>query len=364
MMKVLVVDDSVVFRTQISASLKEVEGLEVVGTAANGKIALQKLEQSSVDLVTLDMEMPELNGIETLKQIRAKKINVKVIMFSSQTARGAESALEALREGADDIVAKPSGDNLNFESAASAVKEALVPKIMQFTDPTLNKLKKNLNSEPAMQAPMQNEKTQVIKPARINLDRFNPSVLLIASSTGGPTALEYIFSRVKGPYKIPVLIVQHMPPIFTDILSKRLSDLSGVDFHEARSGEPIRANQVYVAPGDFHLAVQNQNDENFCLLHQQSMRNSVRPAADYLFETAAKVYGSRALGVVLTGMGADGLCGAQSVRASGGAIAIQNKESCVVFGMPGAIYADESYDGIGDLDYIVNLLKKVLGTGV
>jgi two-component system chemotaxis response regulator CheB len=361
-MKVLVVDDSVVFRTQITGALSTVPGLEIVGTAANGRIALQKIAQNPVDLITLDMEMPEMDGLETLRALRSQNKTIKVIVFSSQTIRGAEKALEALREGADDVVAKPSGDSLNFETAMEAVKSALLPKVIQFTDQRLLSLKENVSFKtPADHHPARIEpRTGHQSHPKKSLQSFFPKVLVIASSTGGPPALEHIFSRLPGPYHVPVLIAQHMPPVFTQILARRLCEVTGVPAKEAVDGEVIEKNHIYVAPGDYHLRVVSKDGQLRTSLSQDAHRNSVRPAADYLFETAAACYGSNCVGAVLTGMGEDGCDGAKRVKDSNGFVLIQNKESCTVFGMPGAVFESGSFDTMGDLDFIAEQFKMIL----
>jgi two-component system chemotaxis response regulator CheB len=365
-MKILIVDDSVVFRTQITNALKDIPGVEIVGTAANGKIALQKLNQMPVDLLTLDMEMPEMNGMETLKELRQTNKNVKVLIFSSQTVRGAEKALDALREGADDVIAKPEGDHLNFETALGAIKSSLVPKIIQFTDQRLQSISQGGMLRPTADLTPQrisNLNESQNPPAiylKRSIDSLSPQVLVIASSTGGPTALETIFAKIPGPYKIPVLITQHMPPVFTQILARRIGEITGVPAKEAEQGDFVNPNKIYVAPGDFHLKVQSTGDNVMVRITKEELRNSIRPAADYLFETAAKAYGSNCLGVVLTGMGEDGCDGAKAIKNSNGGIIIQNKASCTVFGMPGAVYESGAYDEMGDLDFIANKLRFIL----
>lgn len=361
-MKVLVVDDSVVFRSQITSALATVPGIEIVGTASNGRIALQRLEQQSIDLITLDMEMPEMDGMETLKALRAKNHQVKVIVFSSQTLRGAEKALDALHAGADDVVAKPSGDSLNFETALEAVKTSLLPKVIQFIDQRMNTSRaENPKNDPQTDLnSLQTEQKHHRAPAKLNLSSLAPQIIVIASSTGGPTALETIFAKIPGPYKVPILIAQHMPPVFTQILAKRLGDLTGVQAKEAINGEAIKSNNIYVAPGDFHLRVQRVNGYFFTHIAQDNQRNSVRPAADFLFESAAETYGGKVLGVVLTGMGDDGCDGAKAIKRMTGGIIIQNKESSTVFGMPGAIFEAGAFDEIGDLDYIAQRLALIL----
>ena len=348
MIRVLVVDDSVVFRTQITGAIGRNVDIEVVGTAATGAIALQKLAQLTVDVVTLDFEMPDMNGIEVLREIKKRGFPVHVIVFSSQTQRGAEAALDALREGADDVVAKPSGEGLTFETAGKAIEEALVPKILQFNSKA---------SIPITEAPK-----IAAKIAKRDLARFLPEAIVIGSSTGGPTALEKIFASLTGPITVPIFIAQHMPPVFTEILARRLGEISGIPSEEAKAGTIVEANHIYVAPGDYHLLLEASGKGTKIALNQMPQRNSVRPAVDYLFESAAQVYKQNCLGVVLTGMGEDGLAGAKALRALNAPIIIQDRESCVVFGMPGAIFAADDYDQMGDLNFITSLLKRLVKT--
>lgn len=360
-MKILIVDDSVVFRTQITNALAAVPGVEIVGTASNGRIALQRISQQPVELMTLDMEMPELDGMETLKILRAQNKDIKVIVFSSQTVRGAEKALEALRAGADDVVAKPSGDNLNFETALDAVKTALVPKVLQFMEKKTEAStpRESLSQKPTISEPIKPEGS-FNDQKKLDLRTTNPKAIVIASSTGGPTALEAIFSKIPGPYKIPVLIAQHMPPVFTQILAKRIGDLTGVPSREAVHGEAIQPNNIYFAPGDYHLRIQKMNSFYFTHLAKDDLRNSVRPSADYLFESAAETYQKNLLGVILTGMGEDGKDGAKAIKRAEGGILLQNKESCTVYGMPRAAFDAGAYDQTSDLDGIRDLLTHFL----
>jgi two-component system, chemotaxis family, protein-glutamate methylesterase/glutaminase len=198
------------------------------------------------------------------------------------------------------------------------------------------------------------------KHPKSKLDSFFPKAVVIASSTGGPTALEKIFTGLTGPFKCPVLIAQHMPPVFTQILAKRLSEICQTDVIEARGGEVIKPGVFLVAPGDFHLYINKKNDEIQSHIDQAPLRNSVRPAADHLFESSSQIWGAHLLGIVLTGMGEDGAIGAKMIREKSGRILIQNKESCVVFGMPGAVFANDDYDEMGDLTRIQQLLKGFL----
>lgn len=357
-MRILVVDDSIVFRSQIAKALADVPGVEVVGSASNGRIAIQKLEQGSIDLVTLDMEMPEMDGTDVLREIKRQGFSVRVIVFSGQTQQGAASALEALSLGAHDVVAKPVGSNVNFENAYLAIRSSLLPKIMQFM---AKEQGATVVTSPVL-SPERSSSPNVVEAnssIQRGINQFYPSLIVIGSSTGGPNALEKIFTSLNGELSIPIVIVQHMPPVFTQMLAKRLSDISGLSCHEAKNGEELLPNKVYVAPGDFHLVIEAKAGKHYLALNQLPQRNSVRPAVDFLFESAASLYGANCLGVVLTGMGEDGLVGARAIRKNGGRILIQNKESCIVFGMPGAIFENAQFDQIMPLDQIGSSLFRM-----
>jgi two-component system chemotaxis response regulator CheB len=359
--KILIVDDSVVFRSQIAAALASAPQIEVVGSAPNGSIALQRLKQLSVDLITLDMEMPEMDGIEVLKAIRQQNYKVRVIVFSAQTTRGAQKALEALEAGADDVVAKPSIGAANDGSSPSStpqdrIREVLVPKILQFLPPEQRNTGNQKLSEDLFWLAQRDPNSETFE--KLPLAGFHPSLIVIASSTGGPTALETLFAELPQSLEIPILIAQHMPPVFTRILAQRLGDLSKKECSEAKNGDIIKPGQIYIAPGDYHLHLGQSKNGIVLELDQGPQRNSVRPAADYLFESAAKICGANCLGIVLTGMGQDGLQGSLAIKRAGGRILIQDEKSCVVFGMPGAIYKANCYDDIGDLDFISKVLKN------
>jgi len=352
-MRVLIVDDSVVFRSQIKTALEGAASIEVVGAAHNGKIALQKLSQlSGVDLITLDMEMPEMSGLETIKEIKKLGYPVKIIIFSAQTTRGSEATLDALEAGADDFVAKPSGEGATFENASARIRDELLPKILQFKKTNV------LESKPVATIAPQKSFDTISHPKK-DLSNFIPAAILIGSSTGGPTALEHILSGLEGPLRIPIVITQHMPAMFTTSLAKRLKQVSNIECTEAIQGEELKPNHIYVAPGNYHLTFIKSGTEIKINLDQKPMRNSVRPSVDPMFESGADVFGSRTMAIVLTGMGEDGLIGAKAIKRSSGGILIQNKESCVVFGMPRAIYVEGLHDSIGDLNHIQSIIRKM-----
>jgi two-component system chemotaxis response regulator CheB len=342
--RVLIVDDSTIFRSQIRAALEGVAGVEVVGFAPNGRLALEQLKVREVDVVTLDLEMPELNGVETLKQMRELKMTARVIVFSSQSRSGAEATMTALGLGALDFVTKPiaqPGDN-----PADLIRSSLLPKIRQFMNVPTPTAAPVVRLEP--------------KPTRYPTlgpwDFWKPKLVVIASSTGGPNALDQIFNLLRPPLNVPILIAQHMPPLFTASLADRLAAASGLPVREAVHNQPLTPGTIAIAPGDYHLRLKRSDAGVQLLLDQGPQRNSVRPAADYLFETAAELFGPACLGIVLTGMGADGCDGAQAIKQNGGRVMIQNRESCVVFGMPGAVFDAQAYDRIGTLPEIAATL--------
>jgi len=357
-MRVLVVDDSVVFRSQIKSALEGVAGIEVIGSANNGRIALQKLAQSSVDLVTLDMEMPEMNGLETIKEIRKAKFPVKIIVFSSHTTRGSAAALDALAAGAQDFVAKPTGEDVSFENAAQKIREELVPKILQFATSQSGGIKPIANKPTStliLSSGSQAKKSFIKK----DIDTFHPSVIVIGSSTGGPPALEKILVGLSIPIRVPIVIAQHMPPVFTASLAARLQDSTGIKAAEAKDGEELLPNHIYVAPGNYHLSIVKRGTTNILKLDQNPQRNSVRPAVDVLFESAVEVFQHKVCAIVLTGMGEDGLIGSVAIKEKGGGVLIQDQASCVVFGMPGAVFNAGAYDYIGNLNDINALVKRL-----
>ncbi|SMF29388.1 chemotaxis-specific protein-glutamate methyltransferase CheB [Pseudobacteriovorax antillogorgiicola] len=367
-MKALVVDDSVVFRSQIKSALTSCEHFKDIDVAANGRIAINKLAKGAYDLIILDLEMPELNGIETLQEMKRLGLRSKVIVFSSLTARGADATLEALEHGACDFVTKPQNVQ-NFELALQHVKDQLIPKALQFTgrstntstgagvgvstgkiavgDTTIAPRKKIIDAPPP-------------KWKKYTLANFIPKVCVIGSSTGGPVALKELFSTIRGPLKTPVLIAQHMPPVFTRTLAKSIEDQTGIPAKEAKHFEPIE-NIIYVAPGDFHLSLKISNDRIYTALDKRDKRNSVRPAVDYLFESAAEVYGKGVLGMILTGMGGDGADGCCEIKNHNGCVVIQDEKSSVVWGMPGSVYRVGAYDAVQSIEECCHSIARLIG---
>ena len=353
-MRILVVDDSVVFRSQIKSALDAIEGIVVAQTAANGKIALDRLEQNTIDVVILDLEMPELDGISTLKEMRKRGFNQKVIVFASASKSAVDLVFSALEAGASDFISKPANSG-SFEEALEGIKSELLPKVLQFQKKDLEKEKLLLSQV----QPVSSEVVRKVVPKKINLSsdwnkmsQFKPRAIGIGASTGGPTALSAVFAKLKGhPLHLPIFITQHMPPMFTEHLAKSIESLSGHPTNEGKNGEIVKPGHIYVAPGDFHMSVIHTLDGSIQIrLDQGAKRNSVRPAVDNLFESLSHVYGHSCVAFVFTGMGEDGVVGAKSIKAASGSVIIQDEASCVVWGMPGAIYAANAFDVMGNLD--------------
>ena len=315
--KVLVVDDSIVVRRIVSDALAEDPRIEVVGVAQNGSIALHKVAALKPDLITMDIEMPVMDGIDAVAQLRARGDRTPIIMFSTLTSHGASATLDALAAGATDYVTKPT-HVADPAEAIGVIKDQLLPKIKGlFRAPTLR-------SESARLLPMRG-------PA------IAPKAVVVGSSTGGPEALSKMIAAFTHPLPVPMLIVQHMPPLFTAQLAARLDRSGPNKVIEAKGGEVLSPGTIYIAPGDFHLEVNDRAGRPQTMLHQGPQVNFCRPAVDVLFTSAAAVFGGSLLAVVLTGMGADGREGARAIVEAGGRVIAQDEATSVVWGMPGAV---------------------------
>jgi two-component system, chemotaxis family, protein-glutamate methylesterase/glutaminase len=320
--RVLVVDDSVVVRKLLCDALASSAEVQVAGTASNGAIALAKIPQLNPDVITLDIEMPGLNGIETLTEIRKLYPKLPVIMFSTLTEQGAAITLEALSRGASDYMTKPS----NSESLAGAMEQVrrdLLAKIIALA---------RRSARPVFAA---------FSPVRSNSDDRRIEILAIGTSTGGPNALAEVIPRLPKDFPIPIVIVQHMPPLFTRLLAERLNNQSKLQVGEAETGRPVEAGQVWIARGDYHMTIARKGAGIVLNLNQEPPENSCRPAVDVLFRSVAQTYGPNVLAVVMTGMGSDGARGAAHIHEAGGEILVQDEASSVVWGMPGAVVSAE-----------------------
>lgn len=344
--RVLVVDDSVVIRKVLCDTLSKDPDLEVAGSAGDGRIALAKISQLHPDLVTLDVEMPVMNGLETLAEVRKLYPKLPVIMFSTLTERGAAATLDALSLGASDYATKPSNSG-SPEVAVEFVRGQLIPKIKALCPAATTKLKTLPPPRPA--APARRRTQQPIE------------IVAIGTSTGGPNALAEVLPRIPADFPVPIVVVQHMPPIFTLLLAERLARQSKIPVAEGRAGADLASGEAWIAPGNFHMTVSRAGLHRRLGLDQEAPRHSCRPAVDVLFRSVAAVYRANALGVVMTGMGADGVQGAQQIREAGGEVIIQDESSSVVWGMPGLVYAAGQADGVYPLDQLASeITRRVL----
>lgn len=322
--RILVVDDSVLVRRMLSNVLSDDPELEVVGVAANGRIALAKIPQVNPDLIVLDVEMPEMDGLETLGAIRKTYPKLPVIMFSALTERGASITLDAIALGATDYVTKPANTS-SKEAALQYLRQQLIGKIKVFCRRGGDRPRTVRPPLPKVPA-----RGPVRGPERVD-------IVAIGVSTGGPNALASLLPALPANFPVPVAIVQHMPPLFTKRLAQRLSQTCQLQVAEGFDGAEIRAGQIWLAPGDFHMVVDREGKNVRIRTNKGQPENSCRPAVDVLFRSLANSYGAGTLAVVLTGMGQDGLAGCQCIREAGGQILVQDEASSVVWGMPGMV---------------------------
>ena len=344
-LKALVVDDSAVLRHLVVRTLEQDPWIDVVASAPNGVVALELIAKRKPDVISLDLEMPEMDGLETLRRIRRDFPHVRVVMFSSYTERGASATFEALSLGADDYVAKSGSDD-----STVSLRDSLLPKIKQFfrfPDEA---------SEVQTSPPAKPEKPfiagQPVKPLQV---ATRPKVILIGVSTGGPEALAAILPQIPKNFDLPILIVQHMPPLFTRFLSERLNEISKLPVREATHGENLDEPKILIAPGDFHMrfATSLRGTVPRIVLDQGPPENSCRPAVDVLFSSAAGTLGSAAFAIVLTGMGQDGLRGASALKTRGSSVIVQDEATSAVWGMPRAVYKAGLADMVLPLPNIV-----------
>ena len=329
--RVLVVDDSAAIRRIVSDAVSHDPDLELAGTAPNGKVAPEMLGRQKIDCITLDVEMPELDGLQTLKAIRQTQRTLPVIMFSALTERGARSTIEALTLGASDYLCKTGTDGAM--NAVERVRTELIPRVKALVAKTRSwqsPAPAAAGAGPAHAPAAPRVTLAAPRTGRIEL-------VAIGVSTGGPAALGELLPRLPANFPVPVLLVQHMPALFTRMLAERLASQSKVRVEEGRSGQAPEPGLVLIAPGDFHMVMGRELATPRLSLNQNPSENGCRPAVDPLFKSVAEIYGDRVLGVILTGMGADGLRGAEAIRSKGGRIWAQDEATSVVWGMAGAV---------------------------
>jgi two-component system, chemotaxis family, protein-glutamate methylesterase/glutaminase len=341
--RILIVDDSAVIRRMVSDLLAADSEIVVAGTAANGIEALAKIPEVEPDLVTLDIEMPEMDGLETLVEIRKLYAKLPVIMFSALTERGAAATLEALARGATDYVTKPSPSE-SVGRAHYRVGEELLRKIKAL----------------CVRSPELRVLPLPVPVLIAGLPQSRIDVVAIGTSTGGPNALSALIPLLPADFPVPIVIVQHMPAMFTRLLAERLNTVSRLDVREGKEAQRLQRGQIWIAPGDYHMTVVRKGMEFVLGINRAPAENSCRPAVDVLFRSAAQTYGASVLAVVLTGMGADGTRGSAFIHNAGGEVIVQDEASSVVWGMPGSVVGANLADRIFPLAGIAaELVRRV-----
>lgn len=400
--RVLVVDDSSVIRRLMTATLSEHPQIEIAGEAANGRLAVDLLEHTPVDVVLLDVEMPVMDGVSTVREIRGLGYHFPIIMFSTITERGARITFEALAAGATDYVAKPAHSQ-SIEQSRALVRSELIPRVLGLGGVMVAA---KTSIEPAQKQPDQpveelkvnppHRSTHELAPVatrppvtlRVPSPRVvpthpvsarsvpvrpavptpppsrergtKPKILIVGCSTGGPEALLQLMRQLPSSLAVPMMIVQHMPPVFTKLLAERLDTVSSLTVREANGGEMLVPGTVFIAPGDFHLEIELCGGSYQTRLTQAAPENFCRPSVDVLFRSVARHYGAAVLGVILTGMGHDGLQGARELAAAGGQIVVQDEATSVVWGMPGVVATAGLADDVVALSDLASVITTRL----
>lgn len=340
-LKALVVDDSALFRKIVREVLQQIPGVEVVGTAANGRAALERIVDDRPDFITLDLEMPELDGLGLLRELAVRDLDVKAVMISSQTSTGAQATSAALQLGAFDFVLKPHA----AQPAANAeqLRRQLEPKVAAIASTIGHR---RVRIEPPQPAPPP-------RPAERAGKFATPKIVGIGVSTGGPAALSRILPRIPGDFPCPIVVVQHMPPMFTKSLAEDLNRSCRLEVLEAYDGCVAVPGKIFIAPGGKQMRVSMLTGRPVIQITDDPPERHCKPSVDYLFRSLASHFGPEALGVILTGMGDDGTIGCRHLRERGARIIAQDQATCVVYGMPKSVFEAGLVDQVEPLDRIV-----------
>ncbi len=330
--RVMVVDDSAVIRGLLTRALESDPEIAVVESVSNGERAVKAVARTEVDIVVLDIEMPVMDGLTALPLILKARPEVKVIMASTLTRKNAAISMQALTAGASDYIPKPSSAHELHSS--DDFRRELIAKVKALTGRARVRAARSTAAKPGV------TRQNLYRAAEIvlrNPSKHLPDVVGVGSSTGGPQALLKMFGALAEPLRVPILVTQHMPPTFTTLLAEHIDRLGGFSCVEAADKDEIKPGSIYVAPGDFHMTVERKGNRHLIRLDKEEPINFCRPAVDPMFRSLVRVYGPRVLGVILTGMGQDGLGGGRDVIEAGGTIIAQDEKTSVVWGMPGAV---------------------------
>jgi len=360
--KVLVVDDCRTYRAILTQSLEALDNIEIVGTASNGKIALQRIEQLRPEVVTLDIEMPELDGNGVLERLQDRPDAPRCIVLTGVSRTAADAAVRAMRLGAFDFVRKPAAnegkDNRELlvhrlerriHLAAKKSREAAVRR---------KAAAERTSARAATHATPATARAAAAPRLDLPLALGNISLVAIGSSTGGPDALQRFFRRIPANITVPIVVAQHMPPLFTDSLARSLDRSMALEFREAKDGDMLRPGLVLIAPGGKHLRVREDDGALYAVITEEEAANHCYPCVDFLFESVAEVLGRKAVAAVFTGMGRDGAEGAAKMKARGARILAQDEATSVVYGMPKAIADRGLADMIAPVEDIAEQVKR------
>lgn len=344
-MRCLVVDDSALYRKVVRDVLAALPDTEVVGVANDGRHAIDQIRSLKPDLVTLDLEMPRLDGLGVLREMQELEVDASAIMVSAFTNRGAEATTEALSLGAFDFILKPTSNSL--DESVDQLRRDLLPKVNACRlRRTIGRTKRGAGTAVPAKPP------QDPRPLAARLPRSRPDLIAIGVSTGGPQALTRLLPRLPKTFLTPIAIVQHMPPKFTRSLAEDLNRRCQLTVMEATQGQPVRPGEVLIAPGGKHMRVAKVGNQAVVQLTDDPPELNCKPSVDFLFRSVASTFGPKSLGVVLTGMGDDGTLGTQAMKKAGATVFAQDEASCVVYGMPRGIVESGLADEVLPLDQV------------
>jgi two-component system, chemotaxis family, protein-glutamate methylesterase/glutaminase len=358
---VLVVDDSAVVRGLMARAIESEPDIKLAGTAMHGQAAISFLQRQSVDVVVMDVEMPVMDGITALKRIVEEFPSVRVVMASGLTQQGAETSVQALNIGAVGCIGKPSASSMT--ASIAQVTDELVPLLRAVTakkhSPAVTRTNGGASTGTSGETTVTGRGAgRSASPNRYGKP-FRPSMVVIGTSTGGPKALKTVLTGLPVDFPLPILIVQHMPPMFTPMLAKHIAQDTGRPCIEGTNGGLIERGWTYVAPGDFHMEVTKRGDRMITTLNQSEPQHYCRPSVNPLFLTASEWYGNNLLGVMLTGMGEDGIEGTRQLVSRGGYMIAQDEASAVVWGMPGAVVREDLQHECLPLDQIAGAIQRL-----
>jgi len=367
--KVMLVDDAVVVRGMVKRMIEGESDIEIVASATNGEQAVNKLKETPIDVIILDIEMPVMDGLTALPKLLEIDRDVKILMSSTLTLKNAEISIQALQLGATDYIPKPT--SVGSMGSASDFRTGLVNKIRAIGRVRIAQRERQMGRQsavggaitPAIRTTPKKSLLSTEFTLRPVTSKLRPEIIAIGSSTGGPKALLEVLKNIRADVKVPIIITQHMPPNFTAILAKHIGDACGRPCAEGKDGDNLLPGHVYVAPGGYHMTVEGAGLQKILRINEDPPENFCRPAVDPMFRSVASVYGNRALAVILTGMGVDGAKGGKVVAEAGGTIFAQDEQTSVVWGMPGAAAAAGICSAVLPLEQIAPYISDFLLKG-